>query len=715
MKIRLPLFFCLMVWQMIFSSELLAQDKYWVFFGDKPNARAAADRFARDAARSDGKSTQEYLIANGVLNQRAIARRSKTLSSSKVVSASDFPVHVPYLDSLESIGLTVDGTSRWFNAAVVRADSERLAVIKRFPFVEAVRKVVVHSSPIEPLNRTRASVAPFAKTSVLYQPGDSSFYGYSYAQYELSGIPEVHSLGIDGNGVLIGMLDTGFRYETHDALKNIVVVGEHDFIQNDSITENQVGDTPDQDEHGTSTLSVIGGYSPGNIVGAAYGAGFMLAKTELIYPDPGDVDYKSEEDNWVEGIEWMEARGADVVSSSVAYNIFVDSLTGAVDSAESYFWSRGDFNGRTSIASLAATRAAELGVVVVQAMGNEGNGDGVVGTMDVPADADSIISVGAVDWNGILTSFSSTGPTNDGRIKPDLVADGSSDYVACVPGPDTYEYVSGTSLSTPITAGAAALILSVRPDFTPLQVINLLKSTAVQVTDPKFEEWTSVYPNDFYGWGIVNAWNAIKSLGLVGSDNFTFWRTNSYLYFGIRVYSAHGIDLTLSKAFYSSDGTNYSSGPLLQTDTLGQLAFRVPPENFPAINFYFSLVDSEGNQVYAPYYGPTAPFKVTKPWELYLEQSKQDFVLFNNYPNPFNSQTHITFALESAASVSIDVYDILGRKIRTINAGYLGSGYHPEFTWDGRSDDGQHAASGIYFVRVVVDGSAKVVKVLYLK
>ncbi|HUI28682.1 MAG TPA: S8 family serine peptidase [Candidatus Acidoferrales bacterium] len=684
-----------------------AQSKYWIFFRDKPNAEPFTHL-------GNGKSSLDYLVESGLLSQRAISRRLKVLPVSSVVSISDFPVYPPYLDSLESIGLAIDGTSRWFNAAIVIGDSARLAAAEKFSFVVGIKKIVACINPIKPIGGIPVSNTRLNKTLMQSQPGDSSFYGPSYTQLELSGIPQVHALGINGSGVLIGMLDVGFRYESHDALKNIKIVGEHDFIQNDSITENQAGDSPDQDEHGTLTLSAIGGYSPGNLVGAAYGASFMLAKTELIYPDPGDIDYKSEEDNWVRGIEWMEARGVDIVSSSVAYNVFVDSLTGAIDSSESYFWSRGDFNGRTALASIAATRAAELGVVVVQAMGNEGNGNGVAGTMDVPADADSIISVGAVDWDGILATFSSTGPTNDNRIKPDLVADGSSDYAASVPGPDTYEYVSGTSLSTPITAGAAALILSVRPDFAPMQVINLLKSTAVYVEDPSFPARTSTYPNNFYGSGIVNVWNAIRKLGLVGSNTFTFWQRDSSFYFAARAYGTHGIDISRSRVYYSTDGAHYSTTAVSQTDTVNEYAFKIPVQGSPSVNFffYFLFADSNGDEINVPYYGSADPFSAPG-WMLYLQQSQGNFVLFNNYPNPFNSQTRISLALKSAADVKIDIYDILGRKIRNFFRSNA-SGYQ-EFIWNGREDNGMDVSSGVYLIEVNVGGTIRVLKALYLK
>ena len=676
--------------------------KYWVFFRDKPDAESLGDGQNQERA-------EQYLVRSGILSERAIERREKVLPPSRIVSVSDFPVCAAYIDSIQSVGLNVLSTSRWFNAAVVKADSSVLARVEKFPFVVGIKRIVAYTDRIKARMPASIPVPGLAKTSVYTPPADSAFYGPSLTQLELSGIPEVQSLGINGTGIIIGMLDAGFRYETHEALQHIKIVGEHDFIQNDSITANQPGDSSDQDNHGTSTLSVLGGYSPGNIIGVSYGSSFMLAKTEYVPV----TDYKWEEDNWVEGIEWMESRGVDVVSSSVAYNIFVDS-SGAVDSAESYFFWRGDFNGKKSIASRAATRAAELGVVVVQAMGNEGNGDGVNGTMDVPADADSIISVGAVDLTGRLAYFSSTGPTNDGRIKPDLVADGSGDYVATVPGPDTYAYESGTSFSTPIVAGIASLILSVRPDYTPMQVIDLLKNTAVQYFNSK-DIRTSTYPNNFYGWGIANAWNAIKSIGLVGSNNFVSWQDDSFAHVAVRAFSTSGINPVLSRGYYSYDGVNYSPAPIFATDTANQYQLMVTPPKTLAgsLYFYFSMTDSSGKQIDVPYYGSKKPFTLFG-WQLTPVPVSENYHLFNSYPNPFTVRTNVSFILNEPSHVTVDVFDVLGRKVKSIFSGNMAGGY-AELAWNGSNNNGTRVASGVYFIRLLVNGSMKVLKVLYLK
>ncbi|HEY9167270.1 MAG TPA: S8 family peptidase [Candidatus Kryptonia bacterium] len=686
---------------LLYTSSLSAQNKYWVFFSDKPGVGISAHLLKT-------KTADQFLVSKGILSQRAIIRRLKVLSEDKVVSSSDFPVSENYVDGLKSEGFKVIGESRWFNAAVVVSDSSSLYKLRTLPFVNAYRRIQEYSSPIQPKN-----IRPFSPLSPsigslppAQDPGDSTFYGPSQTQLELSGVPQVHALGINGKGVLVGMLDAGFRYEGHDALEHIKIIGEHDFIQNDSITANQAGDSPDQDNHGTSTLSMLGAYSPGNDIGVAYGSEFMLAKTEYVPVS----DFKWEEDNWVEGIEWMEARGVDVVSSSVGYDTFVDS-SGAIDSSQSYFWSRGDFNGRRSIASEAATRAAELGVVVVQAAGNEGNGDGETGTLLVPGDADSIITVGAVDFTGQLASFSSTGPTSDGRIKPDLVADGSGDYVAVVPGPDTYAYESGTSFATPLTAGIAALILSVRPNYTPSQVIDLLKTTADKNTDTS----SSLFPNDFYGWGIVNAWSAVRTLGFVGSNDFTYWVTGTTLNLAVRAYASKGINLAMSNAYYSSDGAAYSAEQVFRTDTANQFELKVPvwTSLTKDLHFYFDLVDSDGTHLNIPYRGLSSPFQIAA-WELNPIPSSDNYFLFTNYPNPFSSVMHVSVDVASNSNAEIVVFDILGRRIKTIFKGSVAFGLS-DFTWNGINDKGVRVSSGTYFIRVNIGGQVSVLKALFLK
>lgn len=451
--------------------------KYWIFFNDKeiPEVMLRKRALSHDEAR-------EYI------SERAFIRRQKTMPQSSLVDEADLPVSPKYLTQLGSYGVVPSNILRWFNAVTAYITADQYARISRAPFV---RKVV----PVRSVTRRMEPVYPLSADAALRSGKNDTLIDHGAAENQLVAINviSVHNEGVTGQNVIIGMLDTGFRWKTNDALKNAHVLAEYDFIFKDSVTANQTQDNPGQDAHGTETFSIIAANTNGTYVGTAPGASFILAKTEDIRSET-----KVEEDNWAAAIEWMEGLGVDVVSSSLGYSDFDPQGPSPND----YTWAQGDFNGRTAITSQAAVLAARRGVVVVNAMGNEGNGDGIIGTLTAPADADSIISVGAV-WftapdSGQLAKFSSTGPTNDGRTKPDVVAPGVSVVVVSADG----QIVAGdgTSFATPLTAGVAALVLSAHPELTPIQVRNALRSTASN----------SSVPNNFVGWGEINALAAVK-------------------------------------------------------------------------------------------------------------------------------------------------------------------------------------------------------------
>jgi subtilisin family serine protease len=276
------------------------------------------------------------------------------------------------------------------------------------------------------------------------------------------------------------MMDTGFRKD-HQAFQLAFsegrVLAEWDFINHDGNTQNEAGDPSGQHDHGTMTWSTLGGAADGNLYGPAYGASFILAKTEDV---SGETPI--EEDNWVAGMEWADSIGADVISSSLGY----------ID-----WYSYSDLDGNTAVITIAADIAAQRGIVVCNAMGNEGSGSG---SLIAPADADSIISCGAVYGSGDIVYFSSRGPTYDGRIKPEVCAQGVSTRCANPSGTTGYTYADGTSLSTPLIGGTAAVILSAHPSWTPMQVREAMMESGDHSTSPD---------ND-YGWGIPDILAAIQ-------------------------------------------------------------------------------------------------------------------------------------------------------------------------------------------------------------
>ncbi|MBN1348586.1 S8 family serine peptidase [candidate division KSB1 bacterium] len=400
---------------------------------------------------------------------KAIQRRERVLPPEKRFDFHDLPVSGDYVGEVLKTGAKHRSTSRWLNAISIRATASQIKEIEKLNFVRRITRVMgferddVTSETLPDKLKT-----PAAATSAL-----ELNYGQSYGQLHQINVPALHQLGYSGNNVLVCMMDTGYRKD-HEAFQQANIVAERDFIFDDDDTQTDPTDPWDSsDSHGTLTWSALGGFMNGKLIGPAYAADFLLAKTE---------DTRSEtpieEDFWVEGIEWADSLGAQVVSSSLGYT---DWYTFA------------DMDGNTAVTTIAADRAARLGIVVVTANGNDRNSSW--GHVIAPADGDSVIGVGAVSVSGSLASFSSPGPTYDGRIKPEVCAQGQNTYAASNSGTTSYRTASGTSLSTPLVAGVAALLLEIHPDWTPMQVREALMQTADNHLTPD---------NDF-GWGIIDA------------------------------------------------------------------------------------------------------------------------------------------------------------------------------------------------------------------
>ncbi|HEX7078630.1 MAG TPA: S8 family serine peptidase [Candidatus Eisenbacteria bacterium] len=445
---------------------------YWVFFRDRgPESWIEAER-ARE---------------NGVVTPRALARRARvaaarlreggaTVSSGAAAGDAllDFPPAEPYVAAVTAAGGRIRVRSRWLNAVSVAAPAGALARIRDLPFVADVRAV----APIDGDDRASESRARGSRSGLLpHAAGPDEFdYGPAYRQLDMLHVPEAHAMGYDGAGVVIGVLDSGFELE-HEAFRFLDVRGERDFVHRDGDTSyDPRQDRPGQSNHGTSVLSLVAGYAPGKMIGPAYGAAVLLAKTERI-----DVEIPAEEDAWCAGVEWVEAMGADLVTTSLSYP----------------GWYRPEErDGRTAVVTRMANLAAERGLLILNSVGNSGPGPE---TLAPPADSPAVIAVGAVDAEGRIAGFSSRGPSADGRVKPDVCAMGAGDRVVGAWGPAVYQFGAGTSYSTPLVAGVAALVMEAHPDWSPEAVRDALVMSADRADRP----------DDDYGWGIVNARDAI--------------------------------------------------------------------------------------------------------------------------------------------------------------------------------------------------------------
>jgi subtilisin family serine protease len=430
-----------------------ATSAYWVFFRDRPEGSGTA----------------------AIVTPRALARRAKVARArgeAAPAAIEDRDPDTEYERAVGEAGGTLRTRSRWLNAVSVDADSAALDRIRALSFVTGVDRVAVLTLP----EAGESSASDAFAIHDAPASADAVEYGDSYRQLEMLGVPEVHAMGDHGQGVLICVLDSGFE-RSHEAFDRLVVRDERDFVFDDRDTGYDPGqDLLTQADHGTSVLSVLAAYAPGRLVGPAYESEFILGKTERI-----GSELRSEEDHWCEAVEWAEAEGADIVSSSLSYPLW---------------YQRPERDGRTAENSRVANIAMERGLLVVNSTGNYGPEPM---SLSPPSDAPGVLAVGSVDANGKLSPFSSTGPTWDQRIKPDLVAMGSHPRMAMARTRHDYTTANGTSFSTPLIAGCAALVLSAHPDWSPEAVWDALAMSADRASRP----------DPSYGWGVPNVRDAI--------------------------------------------------------------------------------------------------------------------------------------------------------------------------------------------------------------
>jgi hypothetical protein len=444
---------------------LLARDgqqaKIWVFFTDK-------NLFSRGEFQSAAAAVS--------IQDKALRRRAKT-GVDHVVFA-DLPIAEQYVNEIVSLGGTFRRRSNWLNAASFAVPTGKLDQIAALPFVAGIRPIAESKRIIEPVEQLPDDTRTM-------QPGSSLSpsalnYGSAASQLSQINVPPAHAAGYYGQGVTLAMFDTGFR-TSHDVFASTFAEGrfiaQYDFIFGDSVTANQPADAVGQWDHGTLTWSTAAGQKDGQLYGPAFKADIILCKTEDIRSET-----QVEEDNWVAAVEWVSSLGADVISSSLSYTDWYTATS---------------YDGKTCVTTIAANLADTLGILVVNAMGNSGPTSPSLGA---PADAFKSLSCGAVNSSSVLASFSSRGPTFDGRIKPELCARGISTACATSQSNTSYGGASGTSLSTPLVAGAACLVIQARPGFPPSLIRQAMMETANNAASP----------NNDYGWGIVNTAAAIE-------------------------------------------------------------------------------------------------------------------------------------------------------------------------------------------------------------
>ncbi len=370
--------------------------------------------------------------------------------------------------SLEQLGARIRRRSTWLHA--VSAD-----VIGRVLAEARTRSEFRH---LQPVARFRGRPEPDDEIAVAGAPAaiQDSAHGPSAMPLRRLNLFPLHGRGLSGVGVTIAILDTGFE-TAHSAFAGARVAAQYDFVFNDSVVRNEPADTPTASRHGTEVWSLLAADVPGQILGIARDADYLLAKTEDVRSET-----RVEEDNFVAAVEWADSLGAHVLSASLGYLVFDDGFS----------YAPRDMNGDVAVTTVIADSAVARGIAVVTAAGNGGP---AFRSLVTPADGDSVLAVGAEDSLGTLVSFSSRGPTADGRLKPDFTAPGLAVFVVNPLSPTGFSRVAGTSFATPILTGAVALLRELHPTLTPVDIRAALRRYASGVTNP----------DSLRGWGRPDA------------------------------------------------------------------------------------------------------------------------------------------------------------------------------------------------------------------
>ena len=445
-------FILFLVTNIFISYSQVTTYKFWIGFKDKNGTQYTLNH------------PEEYL------SQRAIDRRVKYGID---VDSLDLPVSKIYLDSIAGTGLEITTVSKWLNGCVVKTqDSALVDSVLHWGFVREVKMVfykVDTSSISQGIYKTKVK-------------GD---YGYANLQVSMLNVNYLHDLGFTGEGMIIAVLDAGFngmnQYSFFQYLfAHDKIVAKYDFVDDDtSVFERSF--------HGTGVVSVMGSNKPGELVGDATGADFIL----LISEDASS-EHIVEEYNWAAAAEFADSAGADLINSSLGYTTFDDST-------ENHTYEM--MSGDSTPAAKAANIAFSKGMIVVVSAGNSGNKPWHY--VSTPGDATKALTVGAVNTDGNYAPFSSTGPTPDGRIKPDVAALGYP-AAACYDG-DSVSFVSGTSFSSPIMCGAVACLWQAFPDFDNATIVEAVKMSGSQ----------AAHPDSLLGYGIPDfelAYNYLQNL-----------------------------------------------------------------------------------------------------------------------------------------------------------------------------------------------------------
>lgn len=517
------------------SCAAFSQEDAWVYFNDKPNSQT----FLNNPLT--------------MLTQRALDRRT---NQGIALNVNDTPIHQPYIDQIIAAnGIEVKAKSKWLNCLHIRGSIANIQALTSLPFVnhvhfanETLNLKTTNASQINPIHKT-------LDTQIVFP------YGNSANQIQMLNGHLLHQQNFTGSGKIIAVLDSGFiNVNTAQPFQrlftNNLILGGYNFV-------NKTTNVYDLHNHGTLVLSCMGGYKINELVGTAPDAQYYLFVTE-------DVASENpvEESNWVEAAEEADRLGVDIISSSLGYFAYDNPA---------YSHTYSDMTGNSTFASQGVNIAFSKGIIVVVSAGNSGaTAEPHIG---VPAEATFALAVGAVTPTETYASFSSIGPSFDGRIKPDVMAQGQNAVLSNTDG--AIVTASGTSFSGPIMAGMIASFWQAYPTLTNQEVVNIVKQSSSRFTNPDAQ----------FGYGIPDFQLALNTAD--ASDNAIV--NESFI-----VYPNPLMDYIKIKF-----PTDLSKAHLTLYNNLGQMVFekkevqsaeRISLEQLNSGIYFFKITSAKGNQ-----------------------------------------------------------------------------------------------------------------------
>lgn len=401
------------------------------------------------------KNNSTYSVRNPelFLSAAAIKRR---LKNKVAITEQDLPVNQAYIQEIKATGALIVYPLKWINGVLIKEKPKNIAKIKALKSVASLYK----NMPLDSSSDLRLQV----QANQISDDANALDYGISLPQITQLGVDQMHAKGFSGKDIKIAVLDDGFSRADQIGFLQAIYTDKR--LLGTLVTNPNLNSVYEGGAHGTQVWSTIAAQAPGRLFGTAFQAQFAIAQTE-----ESEHELLVEEANWMRGAEWADSLGTDIISSSLGYSEFDNSR---------YNHRYTDMDGRTTLVSKAAAWAASKGIVCIISAGNQGSDSWKYIT--APADADSILSVGAVDRTGLRASFSSIGPSADLRIKPDIAAMGLATIAGLPSG--SFGSISGTSFSAPLIAGLVAGIMQANPQKTAQEIIQVVRKSGTQASKP---------------------------------------------------------------------------------------------------------------------------------------------------------------------------------------------------------------------------------------